>query len=68
MKRILLIILLFGCDREDIVKFASDTTDTCTVKGIDAIECQDVQSECIEYDGFFQFHEPDSEYFCSCDC
>ena len=64
---LLFTILIFSCTRDDI-KHIVNQTDTCVITGLDAIECQDVQSECMDYDGFFQFHDSDAEFHCSCDC
>ena len=67
-KIIFIFVLLLSCEKEDIYNYASDLSDSCIITGIDAGECVDVQLECSDLDGFYELHEPNSEYFCSCNC
>ena len=68
MTKIFILFLLLSCEKEDIYNYASDLSDSCTITGIDAGECIDIQSECSDLDGFYELHEPNAEYFCSCNC
>tara|TARA_A100001011_G_C14179847_1_gene786344 strand:+ start:950 stop:1159 length:210 start_codon:yes stop_codon:yes gene_type:complete len=67
-KTIFILVFLLSCEKEDIYNYASDLSDTCILTGIDAGECIDVQSECEDLNGFYELLEPNSDYFCSCDC
>ena len=68
IKKIFTLLFLFSCEKEDVYNYASDLSDTCSITGIDASECIDIQYECEDVDGFYEIQEPNSEYFCSCDC